>query len=150
MIGTRMFGLPIFKKEWSLKGVKDKKKRQEIIDKRTHMLATILASFPLVSTKRLAQELGISADLIRQLAHIFGVKKSREYRSEAYKNNDNAPKRKVVKMSPDGKVVKTYDSIKDAAEDNKCDRNTIIRRCEIGRVIKGYKYKLEDEKKNKN
>ena len=142
--------LPMFKREWSLHGVKDRKKRKEFIEKRTHLMATILAAFPTTSTKKLAKELGISADIIRELAKMFGLRKADNYRSEAYKNNDNAPRHEILKISPDGKVVKEYRSMKDAAADNKCDPITIKTKCINGALFNGYYYRFKKHEKNKN
>ena len=141
--------LPMFKREWSLHGVKDRKKRKEFIEKRMHLLATILAAFPTSSTKKLAKQLGISADIIRELAKMFGLRKAEGYLSEAYRNNDNAPRREVQKVSPEGKVVKEYRSMKDAAADNKCDLKTIKTKCINGALFNGFYYRFK-KKRRKN
>ena len=141
--------LPMFKREWSLHGIKDRKKRKELIEKRMHLLATILAAFPTSSTKKLAKQLGVSPDIIRELAKMFGLKKTEGYLSEAYRNNDNAPRREVQKVSPDGKVVKEYRKIKDAAADNGGSYHIIKDRCLKGTMFNGYYYRFK-KKRRKN
>ena len=141
--------LPMFKKKWSLHGVKDRKKRKELIEKRTHLLATILAAFPTSSTKKLAKQLGVSPDIIRELAKMFGLKKTEGYLSEAYRNNDNAPRREVQKVSPEGKVMKEYKKIKDAAADNGSTYYIIKDRCMKGTLLNGFYYRFK-KKRRKN
>ena len=145
MKGISFFGLPVFRQEWSFVGKKHI--TQDIIDKRTDMLATILAAYPVYSTKKLAKELGIGADTIRDLARIFGLRKSDGYRSAAYTGNDNAPRREVLKTDIEGNIVKEYKSIKEAASDNDCHFSTIKYRCEKQILCGGYYYRYKQDGK---
>ncbi len=75
------YGLPNFHKEWSVRYVKDRKVREVLLDKRTHVLATCMAAYPTTSTKKLAEEFGISPHIIKSLASLYGIKKDPKARA---------------------------------------------------------------------
>lgn len=125
------YGLPVFHKEWSTRYVKDRKVREVLLDKRTHVLATCMAAYPTTSTKKLAEEFGISPHLIRSLAMLYGIKKDPKARAEI--NRDNAQghpahnSRQVEKLDLDGNVIAIYASVTMAARLNGVSHEAIRR-----------------------
>ena len=125
------YGLPNFHKEWSTRYVKDRKVREVLLDKRTHVLATCMAAYPTTSTKKLAEEFGISPQLIRSLAMLYGIKKTPQARAEI--NRDNAQGhpahncRQVEKRDLDGNVIAIYASVTMAARLNGVSHEAIRR-----------------------
>ena len=125
------YGLPNFHKEWSVRYVKDRKVREVLLDKRTHVLATCMASYPTTSTKKLAEEFGISPHIIKSLASLYGIKKDPKARAEI--NRDNAQGhpahncRQVEKRDLDGNVIAIYASVTMAARLNGVSHEAIRR-----------------------
>lgn len=131
------YGLPNFHKEWSTRYVKDRKVREVLLDKRTHVLATCMAAYPTTSTKKLAEEFGISPHIIKSLASLYGIKKDPKARAEI--NRDNAQghpahnSRQVEKQDLDGNVIAIYASVTMAARLNGVS-NEAIRRYINGKI----------------
>ena len=131
------YGLPNFHKEWSTRYEKDRKVREVLLDKRTHVLATCMAAYPTTSTKKLAEEFGISPHIIKSLASLYGIKKSPKARAEI--NRDNAQghpahnSRQVEKRDLDGNVIAIYASVTMAARLNGVS-NEAIRRYINGKI----------------
>ena len=131
------YGLPNFHKEWSTRYVKDRKVREVLLDKRTHVLATCMAAYPTTSTKKLAEEFGISPHIIKSLASLYGIKKDPKARAEI--NRDNAQGhpahncRQVEKRDLDGNVIAIYASVTMAARLNGVS-NEAIRRYINGKI----------------
>lgn len=125
------YGLPNFHKEWSVRYVKDRKVREVLLDKRTHVLATCMAAYPTTSTKKLAVEFGISPHIIKSLASLYGIKKDPKARAEI--NRDNAQGhpahncRQVEKRDLDGNVIAIYASVTMAARLNGVSHEAIRR-----------------------
>ena len=125
------YGLPNFHKEWSVRYVKDRKVREVLLDKRTHVLATCMAAYPTTSTKKLAEEFGISPHIIKSLASLYGIKKDPKARAEI--NRDNAQGhpahncRQVEKRDLDGNVIAIYASVTMAARLNGVSHEAIRR-----------------------
>ena len=131
------YGLPNFHKEWSIRYVKDRKVREVLLDKRTHVLATCMAAYPTTSTKKLAEEFGISPHIIKSLASLYGIKKTPQARAET--NRDNAQghpahnSRQVEKLDLNGNVIAIYASVTMAARLNGVS-NEAIRRYINGKI----------------
>lgn len=154
------YGLPNFHKEWSTRYVKDRKVREVLLDKRTHVLATCMAAYPTTSTKKLAEEFGISPHIIKSLASLYGIKKDPKARAEI--NRDNAQghpahnSRQVEKQDLDGNVIAIYASVTMAARLNGVSHEAIRRYIngKIRRPMQGLYvfrfHKTNDNKKNIN
>lgn len=144
------FKLPFFTKEIENDWRNNKAGRAKNIDKRTDMLATILALYPFTKTEEIAKEFNVSAKSIAVMANLFGIRKSDEFRSDVNRNNAtaNSDGAKIVeKVSRNGKVVETYLSISDASKVNGIPRNTLSYLCNGRRknkYINGYRYRFKD------
>lgn len=118
---------------------------QEIADRHVDILASLMALYPFTTDKDLVLEFNIPADRIREVARVLGVVKSPEARREAREylqrqhvefierrggNQGNFPISKPVeKMSRNGRVIQTYDTIKEAEEDTGHAAKTIRNMC---------------------
>ena len=118
---------------------------QEIADRHVDILASLMALYPFTTDKDLVLEFNIPADRIREVARVLGVVKSPEARREARQylqrqhvefierrggNQGNFPISKPVeKMSRNGRVIQTYDTIKEAEEDTGHAAKTIRNMC---------------------
>ena len=118
---------------------------QEIADRHVDILASLMALYPFTPDKDLVLEFNIPADRIREVARVLGVIKSPEARREAREylqkqhielierrggNQGNFPISKPVeKMSRNGRVIQTYDTIKEAEEDTGHAAKTIRNMC---------------------
>ncbi len=150
------YGLPNFHKEWSVRNVKDRKVREVLLDKRTHVLAICMAAYPTTSTKKLAEEFGINPQLIKSLARLYGIRKTPEARAET--NRDNAQghpahnSRQVEKRDLDGNVIAIYASVTMAARLNGRSKEVIRRYIngKIRRPMNGmYVFRFHKTKANK-
>lgn len=118
---------------------------QEIADRHVDILASLMALYPFTTDKDLVLEFNIPADRIREVARVLGVVKSPEARREAREylqrqhvefierrggNQGNFPISKPVeKISRNGRVIQTYDSLKEAEEDTGHAAVTIRNMC---------------------
>ena len=118
---------------------------QEIADRHVDILASLMALYPFTTDKDLVLEFNIPADRIREVARVLGVVKSPEARREAREylqrqhvefierrggNQGNFPISKPVeKISRNGRVIQTYDTITEAEEDTGHAAETIRNMC---------------------
>lgn len=130
---------------------KDKAERQKNIDKRTDLLATLLALYPNTETEALAKQLGMTKKTVIFYARMFCVRKSKEFRSEINRRNGDHPNktnphaREVEKVSRNGRVVATYRSTTEAARANNIHERTMGTYCNRGmkQYKDGYKYRYK-------
>ena len=148
IINQIIHGLPLFRKEWSTRHVHDKKVKEVLRDKRTHMLATCMALYPTTPTNKIAKEFGISPETIRAVANVYGVRKEKWLRSVINRQNGNTPHKSenkaVVKVDADGNIVATFKSISEASRHAECSHCTISYHCHGKHTtpINGYYYKF--------
>ena len=118
---------------------------QEIADRHVDILASLMALYPFTPDKDLVLEFNIPAGKIREVARVLGVIKSPKARREAVEylrrqhiefiqrrggNQGNFPMSKPVeKISRNGRVIQTYDSLKEAEEDTGHAAETIRNMC---------------------
>lgn len=138
---------------------------QEIADRHVDILASLMALYPFTPDKDLVFEFNLPADRIREVARVLGVVKSTEARKDAVEylrnqhiefiqrrggNQGNFPTSKPVeKISRNGRVIQTYDSLKDAEEDTGHAAETIRNMCKAydtkRRYTKeGYTFRFRD------
>lgn len=138
---------------------------QEIADRHVDILASLMALYPFTPDKDLVLEFNIPAGKIREVARVLDVIKSPEARQEAVEylrrqhiefiqrrggNQGNFPMSKPVeKMSRNGRVIQTYDSLKEAEEDTGHAAETIRNMCKAydtkRRYTKeGYTFRFRD------
>ena len=131
-----------------------KAERQKNIDKRTDMLATLLALYPDTETEVLAKQLGMTERTVIFYARMFGVSKSKEFRSEINRRNGEHPNkghnpnaRPVEKVARNGRVVATYRSTTEAEKANGMVHGLIYSRCSgrCKQYINGYKYRYKKQ-----
>ena len=119
---------------------------QHIADYHVDILATLMALYPFTPDKDLEYEFGIPANRIRDTAKVLGQIKSPEARREAVDylkrqhiemiqrrggDRGNHTNIKVVeKVARNGRVVETFDSAKDAADDCGWTDKTIREYCQ--------------------
>lgn len=115
--------LPAFHDDLRVNAYMKPEEKQRRLDKRTDIMATILAAYPTTSTTKLAKEFGVSVEYIRQLAQSHGVAKIG--RSSGSKEGHQ-----VEKVDAEGKVVAVYESVNKAAQAAGVPYNTIRRRVE--------------------
>ena len=82
--------LPKFGK--ALGYIPNRKKPNEHMDERTDMLAKLLALYPFTDTEQLAREFMVTHKFVNQLAHFYGIFKSKEVRNQICKLNGDNPK----------------------------------------------------------
>lgn len=118
---------------------------QEIADRHVDILASLMALYPFTPDNDLVLEFNIPADRIREVARMLGVIKSPEARREAREylqrqhiefierrggNQGNFPiSKSVEKISRNGRVIRTYDTITEAEEDTGHAAGTIRNMC---------------------
>lgn len=118
---------------------------QEIADRHVDILASLMALYPFTPDKDMELEFNIPAGRIREVARVLGVIKSPEARREAREylqrqhiefiqrrggNQGNFPMSKPVeKISRNGRVIQTYDTITEAEEDTGHAAETIRNMC---------------------
>jgi len=138
---------------------------QEIADRHVDILASLMALYPFTPDKDMELEFNIPAGRIREVARVLGVIKSPEARREAREylqrqhiefiqrrggNQGNFPMSKPVeKISRNGRVIQTYDTITEAEEDTKHAAETIRNMCKAydtkRRYTKeGYTFRFRD------
>ena len=149
------FELPFMTEELQREWLRcnDKIERQKNIDKRTDMLATLLALYPKTETEKLAKRLGMTKRTVIFYARMFGVSKSKEYRSEINRRNGDHPNKtnpkaiEVEKVARNGRVVATYRSTFEAARANNIQPRTMGTYCQRGmkRYKDGYKYRYKKQ-----
>ena len=64
----------------------------ERIEERTDLLAKLLALYPFTDTKQLAREFMLNHKFVNQLAHFYGVIKTKDVRSQIAKQNGDNPR----------------------------------------------------------
>ena len=123
----------------------DYRKSQEIADKHIDILATLMAAYPFTPTDDLSFEIGLPVHRIRYVADAFRVMKSKEKREEARDylkrqsielierrggdQGNYAGARPVEKVGKYGRLIKSYNTIKEAATDNGLCEDTIKGHC---------------------
>ena len=123
----------------------DDRRSQEIADSHVDILATLMAAYPFTPTEDLAFEIGLPVQRIRYVAEAFNVMKSKEKREEARDylsrqgiemierrggdQGNYASAKPVEKVGKFGRLIKSYDTIKDAASDNKLCADTVRDHC---------------------
>ena len=138
------------RQEW--RECKNDKERERNIEKRTDLFATMLALYPDKETSEISNLLGISEKRITEYASIFGVHKSKEFRSEVNRKNGNHPNKgkqpdakAVEKVARNGRVVATYRSTTEAARANgikdKTMSKSVVKNLKIYRDGYLYRYK---------
>lgn len=80
-------------REW--KDCRSESERERNIEKRTDLLATMLALYPDTETSEISKQLGISEQTVKLYAGMFGVHKSREYRSDIGRKNGSKTKKRT-------------------------------------------------------
>lgn len=151
------FELPFLKEEllqeW--KNCTDNKEKERNIDKRTDLLATMLAMYPNCKTSEISKQLGISKGVIKIYARLFGIHKSKELLSEIHRQNGDHPKKgihpnakAVEKVARNGRVVATYRSTTEAARANGISSKVMYNSCkwEIHKYRDGYLYRYKKYK----
>lgn len=148
------FALPFLKEELFQEWIKctDKKEKERNIDKRTDLFATMLAMYPNCKTSDISKQLGISKQVIRIYARLFGLHKSKELRSEINRQNGDHPKKgiqpnakAVEKVARNGRVVATYRSTTEAARTNGISVKVMYNSCKrkIHKYRDGYLYRYK-------
>ena len=123
----------------------DDRRSQEIADKHIDILATLMCLYPYTPDKDLEFEFGLPVDRIRYAAAALGAIKSPEARREAVDylqrqhreliqrrggdQGNYAGARPVEKVGKYGRLIKSYDSIREAATDNGLCEDTIKGHC---------------------
>ena len=123
----------------------DDRRSQEIADKHIDILATLMCLYPYTPDKDLEFEFGLPADRIRYAAAALGAIKSPEARHEAVDylqrqhreliqrrggdQGNYASAKPVEKVGKYGRLIKSYDSIREAATDNGLCEDTIKGHC---------------------
>lgn len=93
--------LPIFEDSLEINNQLPPEEKQRRIDKRTDILATILALYPTTPRKDLAREFKLTVHYIQQLANRYGLHKM---------------PRHIVQKIVDGQVQTTYPSLSAASK----------------------------------
>lgn len=93
--------LPIFEDSLEINSQLPPEEKQRRIDKRTDILATILALYPTTPRKDLAREFKLTVHYIQQLANRYGLHKM---------------PRHIVQKIVDGQVQTTYPSLSAASK----------------------------------
>ena len=123
----------------------DYRKSQEIADKHVDILATLMAAYPFTPTDDLSFEIGLPVHRIRYVADAFRVMKSKEKREEARDylkrqsielierrggdQGNYAGARPVEKVGKYGRLIKSYNTLREAATDNGLCEDTIKGHC---------------------
>ena len=123
----------------------DDRRSQEIADKHIDILATLMSLYPYTPDKDLEFEFGLPADRIRYAAAALGAIKSPEARHEAVDylqrqhreliqrrggdQGNYASAKPVEKVGKYGRLIKSYDSIREVATDNGLCEDTIKGHC---------------------
>jgi len=118
---------------------------QDIADRHVDILATLMAAYPFTPTEDLSFEIGLPAHRIRYVADAFHVMKSKEKREEARDylsrqgielierrggdQGNYAGARPVEKVGKYGRLIKSYNTIREAATDNGLCEDTIKGHC---------------------
>lgn len=111
------------------------KDKERNIERRTDLFATILALYPFISNEEISKRTGVSERTISEIASIFDIRKTEEYRSEVNRRNGYHPNkispnaRPVEKVARNGRVVATYRSTNEAARANGIAVKTISWSC---------------------
>ena len=132
-----------------------------INDEMFDVLFTFINLYPFTSDRDLAFEFGITKAQVKTIANILKMVKSPEARREAADylqrqqreliqrrggDQGNHFMRPVEKVARNGRVIETYDSVKEAAEANGFVVNTITNHCNgkiKGYATDGYKYRYK-------
>lgn len=138
---------------------------QEIADRHVDILASLMALYPFTPDKDLVLEFNIPSHKVREVARVLGVIKSPEARREAREylqrqhiefiqrrggNQGNLPMSKPVeKISRNGRVIQTYDSLKEVEEDTGHAAETIRNICKAYNTKRkytneGYTFRFRD------
>lgn len=123
----------------------DDRRSQEIADRHIDILATLMAAYPFTPTEDLSFEIGLPVHRIRYVADAFHVMKSKEKREEARDylsrqgielierrggdQGNYAGARPVEKVGKYGRLIKSYNTIREAATDNGLCEDTIKGHC---------------------
>lgn len=146
------FELPFMTKELMEEFLYSEKDKSKNIDKRTDLFATIMALYPYISTDEISKRTGVTKQIIKEIAGIFGLRKSKQFRSEINRRNGDHPQkgqhpdaRPVEKVARNGCVVATYRSTVEAADANGLDRKLVSRSCQkrIHKYRNGYLYRYK-------
>lgn len=143
------FYLPAFKNEWMKRGHMKGAVLQDILDARTHVLATILALYPFTPTNDIAQEFGLTPKMVSQIAAKNGVRKTAELRSTINAQNGTHPslnKNKVSMVDDNGEVVTEFSSLTEAKQTLKHDTKTLKEWAARGKRIDGLFIKIKSNK----
>ena len=68
----------------------------ERIEERTDLLAKLLALYPFTDTEQLAREFKLTHKFVNQLAHFYGVIKTKDVRSQIAKQNGDNPRSRAL------------------------------------------------------
>ncbi len=68
----------------------------ERIEERTDLLAKLLALYPFTDTEQLAREFMLNHKFVNQLAHFYGVIKTKDVRSQIAKQNGDNPRSRAA------------------------------------------------------
>lgn len=130
---------------------------QNIADNHIDILATMMAAYPFTPDKDLEFEFGIPINRIRETARVLGLIKSPEARREAADylqrqhreliqrrggDQGNHNTRPVEKVAKYGRLIASYDSVKEAARENGMWPETVRKHC--NRYYKPYKEFTKD------
>lgn len=119
--------LPIFDDSLEINNQLPPEEKQRRIDKRTDILATILALYPFTSRKDLARELKLSVGFIQSIAQRFGLHKM---------------PRHIVQKIVDGQVQTTYPSLSAAAKAEGLKWKYLKSKIEANEPINGAIFKI--------
>ena len=81
------FYLPLFEKLINYDDTRKNERTYSHIEERTHLLATLLALYPFMDTKALADEFQMTEKEVQQVAHLNGIYKTSAERSAINKAN---------------------------------------------------------------
>ena len=136
------FELPFLTKELRDEFLYSEKDKSKNIDKRTDLFATIMALYPYIETKEISKRTGVTVQMIKEIAGIFGLHKSNQFRSEINRRNT----KQFEKVARNGRVVATYRSTAEAADANGLGRMLLSKSCQkrIHKYRNGYLYRYKE------
>lgn len=122
--------LPLFRKGLEVNDQLSQEERQRRIDKRTEILATILAAYPTTPRAQLASELGLNVSYITSVVRHYGVRKN---------------KRVLVQKIVDGKRAATYPNLNAAAKAEGVRWHYLKDRIDADKPVNGATFKFSEQ-----
>lgn len=122
--------LPIFEDSLEINNQLPPDEKQRRIDKRTDILATILALYPFTPRKELAREFKLTVHYIQQLANRYGLQKM---------------PRHIVQKIVGGQVQTTYPSLNAAAKAEGIKWKFLKSKIDANKPVNGAIFKIIQE-----